>query len=118
MASQGNVLHDEYLGSGGLSQRAGYGVRQAGVAGLITDAQVVAAASAEELEVILDTVPGTVHAENELTALTSRRALERGDALGDFSDSRVAASTGYENLAEKTAAADENDLAHLGPRIV
>lgn len=115
MASQGNTLHAEY---DVLSSEAGYGVRQAGVAGLITDAQVVAAGSAEELETILDTIPGIVHAENEFTALNAQRALARGDAIGDFTDARVAASTGYENLAEKTNAADETDLGHLGTRII
>lgn len=116
MASQGAVLHSEY---DALSSLAGYGVRQAGVVGALTDAQVVAATSAEDLIADLDSVPATVHSEYEFTALNAQRALARGDAIGDFSDTRVAASTGYENLAEKTNAADEaNDLGHLGPRIL
>lgn len=116
MASQGSgLLHAEY---DELSSLAGYGVRQAGIVGTLTNAQVVAAATAEELVAILDTVPGTVHAEYEFSALNSQRSLQRGDAIGDFSDTRVAASTSVENLAEKTNAADENDLGHLGPFIV
>lgn len=115
MASQGNTLHNEYEA---LSALAGYGVRQAGVAGLITDAEVAAATSAEDLVEDLDSFPSTSHIENEFTALNAQLALKRGDALGDFSDSRIAAATTPQEVSLLTTAADEADLAHLGPRIV
>jgi hypothetical protein len=119
MASQGNVLHAEYSEPGGLSQLAGYGVRRAGVVGILTNAQVVAATSAEDLEAIVQAgPPATVHAEYEVEALMTDRSLKFGKALGDFSDTRVQAATSVEDLAEKTSAADESDLAHHGPRII
>lgn len=115
MSSQGNTLHTEY---DALSALAGYGVRQAGVAGLLTDAQVAAATSAEDLVDDLDTFPGTSHIENEFTSLNAQLALKRGDALGDFSDSRIAAATTPQEVSELTTADDEADAGHLGPRIV
>lgn len=118
MASQGNVLHAEYGEPGGLSQLAGYGVRRAGVVGILTNAQVIAATSAEDLEALALAPPAIVHAEYEVEALMTDRSLKFGDALGDFSDSRVAAATSVEDLAEKTSAVDESDLAHQGPRIL
>lgn len=116
MASQGAILHAEY---DALSSLAGYGVRRAGVIGLLTNAQVVAATSAEGLEAILEAdLPGTVHAEYAVEQIQSDRALKFGDAIGDFTDTRVQAATSVEDLAEKTNAADESDLGHLGPHIV
>jgi len=115
MASQGAVLHAEYEEQSAMN---GYGVRRAGVIGIITDAQVVAATSAEDLEVIVEAgLPGTIHSEYEVEQFNTDRALKFGDALGDFSDTRVAAATGYEDLAEKTEAASETDLAHHGPQL-
>lgn len=119
MASQGAILHDEYSGAGGISQLAGYGVRRAGVIGLLTNSQVIAATSAEDLEVIVEAgPPATVHDEYAFESIAVDRSLKFGDAIGDFSDSRVASATSVEDLAEKTAAADESDLAHQGPRII
>lgn len=115
MASQGALLHPE---NEIISAIAGYGVREAGVLGLLTDAQVVAATSAEDLETILDTMPGTVHAEYEFLALNARRSLEVGDALGDFTDARIQAATTVEGVAELTNAADEASLDHVGPTII
>lgn len=115
MASQGNLLHTEY---DPLSSLAGYGVRAAGVAGLLSDAEVAAATSAESLVTDLDSFPGTSHIENEFTSLNAQLALKRGDALGDFSDSRIAAATTVEEVASLTTAEDEADQRHLGPRIV
>lgn len=116
MASQGNILHTEYEQ---LSALAGYGVRRAGITSILTNAQVVAAATAEELELIAQAgPPATTHAEYDFEAIETDRSLKFGDALGDFSDTRVAAATSVEDLAEKTTASEEVDLAHLGPRIL
>lgn len=114
MAAQGGTLHEDMRE---VSSLAGYGVRQAGIVGALTTAQVTAAANAEALVTDLDSVPGTVHAEYEVTALNAQRALQAGDAIGDFSDSRVAASTTVESLAQNTEVANEGDAGHLGPRI-
>lgn len=115
MASQANLLHAEY---DVLSSLGGYGARRAGVTGLLTNTQVAAATSAEGLVTILETVPATVHVENEITALNAQAALRRGDALGDFTDARIAAATTVEGLAQLTNAADDADSGHLGPNIV
>lgn len=115
MTSLGGTQHAEYEV---LSSLAGYGVRAAGVEGLLTDAQVVAATSAETLSANLDTFPPTAHAELEFQALNAQLALARGDALGDYSDVRIAAATSVQGVSLLTAAADESDLTHLGPHIV
>lgn len=115
MASQGPTLHAEYEQ---LSTLAGYGIRRAGVVGILTNAQVIAATSAEDLEVIVEAaLPGTVHAEYAEEQIMTDLSLKRGKAIGDFSDSRVQAATSVEDLAEKTFAAD-GDLTHQGQRIV
>lgn len=115
MASQGALLHaeDEII-----SAISGYGVREAGVLGALTNAQVVAATSAEDLVTDLDTPPGTVHAEYDFLVLNAQRSLQVGDALGDFSDARIAACTTVEEVAELTTAADESSLDHVGPTII
>lgn len=114
MASQGDLLHHEFTN---LSRLAGFGVRRAGTVGLLTNAQVVAANNAEELEAIALVTPGTVHAEYDFEGIETDRSLKFGKAIGDFTDTRVQAATSYEDLAEKTYAAD-GDLGQLGPRIV
>lgn len=115
MAALGGTQHSEYET---LSALAGYGVRAAGVAGLLSDAEVAAATSAEDLVANLDSFPGTSHIENEFTSLNAQLALKRGDAIGDFSNSRIAAATTVEEVASLTFAEDEADQRHLGPRIV
>lgn len=114
MAAQGNTLHEEYRE---LSSFAGYGVRQAGIVGALTTAQVTSASNAEELVTDLDSVPATVHAEHEVTALNAQRALQAGDAIADFTDTRVQAATTVESLVQDTECANESDAGHLGPRI-
>lgn len=115
MASQGATQHVEYEEQSAMN---GYGIRRAGTVGILTNAQVIAATSAEDLEVIVEAgLPGTIHSEYEVEQLNTDRALKFGDALGDFSDTRVAAATSVEDLAEKTKAADESDLNHLGPQL-
>lgn len=115
MASQGPLLAAE---NEIISAISGYGVREAGVLGALTDVQVVAATGADDLIADLDSVGGTVHAENEFLILNAQRSLAVGKALGDFSDARIAACTTVEQVAELTAAADESDLSHVGPTII
>lgn len=116
MASQGPLLAAEY---DVISSIAGYGVREAGVIGALTDAQVVAATSADDLVTDLDSPPGTVHAEYDFLVLNAQRSLQLGKALGDFTDARVAAATTVEGLAEDTNAGDETGaLDHVGPTII
>ena len=114
MAAQGNTLHEEYRH---LSSLAGYGVRQSGIVGALTTTQVTAATSAEDLVTNLDSVPGTVHGEYDVTALNAQRALQRGDAIADFTDARVQAATTVESLAQDTEVANDPDTGHLGPRM-
>lgn len=116
MASQGALLHAEY---DELSAIAGYGIRRAGIAGILTNANVLSATSAESLETIVEAgIPGTVHAEYEAEALITDICLKRGDALGDFTDARVAAADTIAGLVNSTNAADDPDTGHLGPQIV
>ena len=112
MASQGEgLLHTEY---DVLSTMDGHAVRRAGTVGIITDAQVVAATSADDLSTDAQNVPNTVHQEyQQWEPQQTQQALARGEAIGDFTDARVQASTSVESLAEKTNAAD-GDLGQLG----
>lgn len=116
MASQGAVLHAEYEE---LSAIVGYGIRRAGIVGVLTNANILSATSAEDLEVIVEAgLPPTVHAEYEVEQIMTDLSLKRGDALGDFSNSRVAAADTIAGLVNSTNAADDPDTGHLGPQIV
>lgn len=115
MASQGATLHAE---NEIISAISGYGVREAGVIGALTDAQVVAASGASDLITDLDTPPGTVHAENDFLVLNAQRSLQVGKAIGDFTDARVDSCSTVEQVAELTVAADEASLTHVGPTII
>jgi hypothetical protein len=114
MAAQGNTLHEEYRE---LSSFAGYGVRQAGITGALTTAQVTAATGADDLVADLDSVPQTVHSEYEVVALNAQRALQAGKAIADFTDTRVQAATTVESLVQDTELSNESDAGHLGPQL-
>lgn len=115
MAAQAEgLLHEEYRE---LSSFAGYGLRQAGVASLLSTAQVTAATSAQDLVADLDSIPGTAHSELEEVALNAQRAIQFGAAIGDFSAARVQAATTVESLVQDTELSNEQDAGHLGPQL-
>lgn len=116
MASQGNLLHSEY---DSLSAMCGYGVRRGGIDAIIKDSDVLAATDVTSLQTLALNPPGNVHDEYAgYEGLLLNRALAFGVATGDFSPARVVAALTVEGLAESTSAADETDLAHLGPRLL
>lgn len=116
MAQQGDTLHSEYHN---LSRVNGYGIRRAGVDGILTNANVLAATDINSLVAIAQAPPATVHAEYaEFESLETIAALRFGLAIGDFTPSRVAAALTIAGLAGQTFAADEVDQGHLGVRTI
>jgi len=113
----GSVKHIEY---DDLSARAGYAVRRAGIDAILTDTQVQNATSADDLITNAKAVSaGPIHQEYaEFEPLETVAGLSFGKAIGDFSDTRVQAATGVENLSEQTSAGDEKDLGHLGGHVI
>ena len=82
------------------SADVGFAILQAGVQGYLTNAQVVAATTAQDL---IDNVNAAVVSPGG-ESLSQRnsiaRAIAAGKALGDLSDSRVAAATSVSDLAQ------------------
>lgn len=98
-----------------LSTLAGYNLRRAGAIDFLANADITTAATAEDI--ILDVEAASlIHEENRNERYQFVKALQTGDRLGDFSDSRVAAATSLENLVQQTDASDDTDTNHLdGP---
>ena len=82
-----------------LSASVGYAILQAFVQGFLTNANVTSATTAQDL---IDAVNAAVvgpGAEANKQRLDIVKAIERGKAIGDLSDSRVAAATSANDLA-------------------
>ena len=98
-----------------VSEMVGYALRQAGVVGYLTDAQVVAATSGQDL---IDDVNAAVvdpGAASPAQRLSIARSIQEGVNLGDLSDARVAAATSLADLVDKTwCTANDPNTAHLG----
>jgi len=104
------------------SALVGYAILQAFVQGYLTNAQVVAATSAQDL---IDNVNAAVVApggESPAQRLAITRALAEGKALGDLSDTRVQAATSANDLALTYTWVSLDPLAsvtgHLGPNLI
>ena len=101
-----------------VSEMVGYAIRQAGVAGYLTDQQVVDATSGQDL---IDDVNAAVvapGAESFAQRLSITRSIQEGVNLGDLSNARVAAATSLADLVDKTwCTADDPNTAHLGVNI-
>lgn len=83
-----------------LSASVGFALLQAGVQLYLTNANVTSAATAQDL---IDAVNAAVvgpGSEANLQRLDIVRAIERGKALGDLSDARIAAATSLSDLAQ------------------
>jgi hypothetical protein len=82
-----------------LSATVGYAILQAFVQGYLTNAQVVAATSADDLIANVNAAVVTPGGEPDARRLSIARSLKVGQGLGDLSDSRVAAATSANDLA-------------------
>ena len=82
-----------------VSARVGYAILQAGKQGYLTDSQVQAATSGQDL---IDDVNGAVvtpGGESPAQRLSIARAIQEGVNLGDLSAARVQAATSVSDLA-------------------
>lgn len=93
----------------------GLNVRRAGIRDMyLTDAQVAAAASIDDL--ITNIEAAVVHSQYEADKQQVIRALRFGKANGDFSNARVAAATSVEDLVDLTYAENAAE-DKLGPHM-
>lgn len=104
------------------SALVGYAILQAYVQGYLTNAQVVAATTAQDL---IDNVNAAVVSpggEPFSQRNSIARAIAEGKSLGDFSDARVAAATSANDLAVTyTWVSDDPNASvtgHLGPDLL
>lgn len=96
-----------------LSALTGYGVRQAGIDVLLTDAQVVAATTVADL--IANVEAAVVHEEFYNQKLQTIKALRVGAMQGEYSDARIQAATTVAGLALETwLSQSDADLSHIG----
>lgn len=82
-----------------LSASVGYAILQAFVAGYLTNAQVVAATSADDLIANVNNAVVGPGAGAGAQRISIARALKIGQSLGDLSDARVQAATSANDLA-------------------
>lgn len=94
-----------------LSALTGYGVRQAGIVALLTDAQVAAATTVEDLVANVQAAIG--HEELGNQKLQTIKALRVGAMQGEYSDARIQAATTVAGLALETWASQDGDLNHV-----
>lgn len=100
------------------SALCGYGVRQAGIQGYLTTAQVTAATTVQDLVDNVNNAVVSPGAEADSQRNSIVRCLKEGAALGDFSDSRIQAATTVESLAQDTWISDDLSTGHLGINLV
>ena len=84
------------------SELVGYAIRQAGAVGFLTDAQVVAATTVQDLIDDVNNAVVAAGAEPFSQRNSITRALTEGATLGDLSDSRIQAATSLADLVDKT----------------
>jgi hypothetical protein len=82
-----------------LSATVGYAILQAFVQGYLTNSNVTGAATADELIAFVNAAVVTPGGEADAQRNSIARSLKVGQALGDLSDSRVAAATSANDLA-------------------
>jgi hypothetical protein len=95
----------------------GYSLRQAGVAGYLTNTQVAAATTAEDLVADVQGAVVTPGAEADAQRQNIIAAIREGARLGDLSDTRIQAATTVEDLVQDTWASEDTAPGHLGPGI-
>lgn len=82
------------------SADVGFAILQAGVQGYLTNAQVVAANSAQDLIDNVNAAFVVAGAESLAQRTSIARAIAVGKALGDLSDTRVQAALSVSDLAQ------------------
>lgn len=105
------------VGNRVVSASVGYNIRQAGVQGYLTNTQVAAATTVQDL---IDNVNAAVvqpGAESPAQRLSIAKALREGANLGDLSDSRIQGAATVEDLANLTWVSEDAATGHLGPGI-
>lgn len=95
-------LHSDQLAA---NADVGRNILLAGDAGLLTDANVIAATNVADLKASIDTNAATKHADARGIVFGLKRALDIGKDDGTLTDAAVAAATGVSNLASLTGAA-------------
>ncbi len=102
------------------SALCGYAALQAGVQGYLNNTTVAAATSADDLIASVMAAVVAPGAESFAQRNSIARALKEGQALGDWSDSRVQGATTPMTLAELTWVTDDPAYAtgHLGPNLL
>lgn len=92
-------LHSDQIN---LNMTVGQNIRLAGQLGLLTDANVVAAANVADLKAAIDTNLAGKHSDQQGYGWGLKRALDIGKDDGTLTDAAVAAATGVDNLASLT----------------
>lgn len=102
------------------SALVGYAVLQAGKQGYLTNTTVAAATSADDLIASVNSAVVSAGAASPAQRNSIARAIKEGQALGDFSDSRVQGATSPTTLAELTWVTSDPAYAtgHLGPNLI
>jgi len=80
----------------------------------LTDAQVAAATTAEDLVSDVEGAVVDAGAEAGAQRINIINAIRRGAALGDLSDGRIQAATTVEGLVQDTWASEDPNTSHLG----
>lgn len=92
-------LHSDQVG---LNLVVGENIKLAGQVGLLTDQNVIDAATYADLKASIDTNSAAVHSDLRGYADRLKRAIDIGFADGTLTDANVAAATGVANLATLT----------------
>lgn len=100
------------------SALVGYALRQAGKQGYLTNTQVAAATTAEDLVNNVNAAVVSAGAASPSQRQSIVAAIREGARLGDLSDSRIQAATTVEGLAQETWLSSDSDTTHLGPNLV
>lgn len=101
-----------------VSESVGYALRQAGVAGYLTNTNVTSAATAQDLIDNVNAAVVSAGAESPAQRNSIARSILEGKNLGDLSDSRVAAATSLADLVDKTwCTTNDPNTGHLGTSI-
>lgn len=100
MPSTGALAYADEIDSGRLF---GQNVYRAGILALLTDANVAAASTVDELIVDMEANKANLHYDQDWSQ-QEERALDYSEMLGDITDAVVAASSTVQDLVDATAA--------------
>lgn len=103
-----------------VSADVGYAILQAGKQAYLTDAQIAAATSADDLIADVNSAVVSPGGESFSQRNSIARALKVGQGLGDLSDSRVQGATSVQTLAELTWVTNDPSYltGHLGVNLI